>query len=239
MGIPHYFGIELPQRCLDLINELQGVAEQIYGGNRQDLGALTSTFLLSMSMPILNLPVERIERQIGLSGCEGYVDDRHISEKAVEAFQKTIQQGTLSQTPFYMQGAWRFIQSRGETRNIARGLPEEIAAALDTDVATSNAAAMPASQWISVVRNALAHGGIAYLDGRGRSSYDQPVKMYLFVSGKFGFGTCPHNPDAECRGERGPLTALNFLRITETDYRAFLELWVSWLEDAGIVNGEA
>jgi hypothetical protein len=65
-----------------------------------------------MSMPILNLPVERIERQIGQGDGEGYVDDRHISSRAVEAFQRTIQRGTLSQAPFYIQGAWRFFQYR-------------------------------------------------------------------------------------------------------------------------------
>ncbi len=29
---------------------------------RPDLGSLTTTFLISMSMPIINLPIERIER---------------------------------------------------------------------------------------------------------------------------------------------------------------------------------
>ena len=239
MGNPQHYGIELPQRGLALINGLWNAAARTYGGNRPDLGPLTSTFLLSMSMPILNLPVERIERQIGQGDGEGYVDDRHISRRAVEAFQRTIQRGTLSQAPFYKQGAWRFFRYHGGPMNIARELPENIASALDMDEAATNAGAMFASQWISVVRNALAHGGIAYLDERGRSSYDQPVKMYVFVSGKFDSGPCPHLPNAACRGEQGPLIALNFLRIAETDYRAFLELWVSWLEEAGIVNAAA
>jgi hypothetical protein len=236
MGNPQHFGIELPQRCLALLNGLWDQAARTYGGNQPELGPLTSTFLLSMSMPILNLPVERIERQIGQGDGEGYADDRHINGRAVEAFQRTIQQGTLSQAPFYKQGAWRFFQYRGGPINIARELPEEVPRGLDTDEAATNAGAMPASQWISVLRNALAHSGIAYLDERGRSSYGQPVKMYAFVSGKFDPGPCPHLPDAACRGERGSLIALNFLRIAETDYRAFLELWVSWLQEAEIVN---
>ena len=239
MGNPQHYGIELPQRCLALINGLWDEAARTYGGNRPDLGPLTSTFLLSMSMPILNLPVERIERQIGQGNGQGYADDRHISRRAVEAFQRTIQSGTLGEAPFYQPGAWRFFQYRGGARNIARGLPEDIAGFLDTDEAATRAGAMPASQWISVMRNALAHGGIAYLDERGRSSHDQPVKTYAFVSGKFDFGPCPNLPGATCRGERGPLAALNILRIAETDYRAFLEFWVLWLEETEILKAAA
>ncbi|NIA71262.1 hypothetical protein HBA54_21920 [Pelagibius litoralis] len=239
MGNPQHYGIELPQRCLALINGLGDVAAQAYGGNQPELGPLTSTFLLSMSMPILNLPVERIERQIVQGDGEGYADDRHVNISAVEAFQNIIQQGILSQAPFYKRGAWRFVQYRGGARNIARGLPADIASALDAAEAITNAGAMPASQWISVLRNALAHGGVAYLDEQGRSSYGKPVKMYAFVSGKFDFGPCPYHPEVACRGERGPLIALNFLRITETDYRDFLELWVSWLERVGIAKAAA
>ncbi len=237
MGRPNHYGIELPRRCLTLIEELWSVATETYG-DQPDLGPLTSTFLLSMSMPILNLPVERIERQIGRNDGEGYVDDRHISERAVEAFQRTIQRGALCEAPFYRDGAWRFYQYPGAA-NIARELPEQIVSELSKDVAVKNAGKMPASQWISIVRNALAHGGIAYLDDQGRSRGDRPVKMYAFVNGKFDSGLCPHFSGAVCRGERGPLQALNFLRIAENDYRTFLELWVSWLNEVGIVNAAA
>jgi len=239
MGNPQHYGIELPQRCLALINGLWDEAAQTRDSDQLDLGPLTSTFLLSMSMPILNLPVERIERQIGQGNGEGYADDRHINEAATKAFQMTIQRQTLNEAPFYKHGAWRFLQYHGEAMNIARKLPEGIASDLNKDEAVTNAGAMPASQWISIVRNALAHGGIAYLDERGRSSYDQPIKMYAFVSGKYDSGPCPNLSSQACRGERGPLIALNFLRIAETDYRTFLELWVSWLKEAQIVNAGA
>ena len=36
---------------------------------------------------------------------------------------------------------------------------------------------MATSQWCSILRNAIAHGGIAYLNENGRSSYGEPVKM--------------------------------------------------------------
>jgi hypothetical protein len=49
--------------------------------DRPDLGSLTTTFLISMSMPIITLPIERIERHRDATG-QGYADDRHIDEDA-------------------------------------------------------------------------------------------------------------------------------------------------------------
>lgn len=82
-------------------------------------------------MPIINLPVERIERQIGLGDFEGYVDDRHVSAQAVGAFRDVIQRGNLKHAPFYQHGAWRFAECQAVRINLARGLPEDIASALD------------------------------------------------------------------------------------------------------------
>lgn len=239
MGNPQHYGIELPKRCLTLIDELWGTASQIRGGDRPDLGPLTTTFLVSMSMPIINLPVERIERQIGLGDFEGYVDDRYLSAEAVDAFRDVIMRGSLGDTPFYQHGAWRFSEYRGEPLNLARGLPEDLASALDRPDAAEAAAAMNANQWMSILRNALAHGGIVYLDDHGRSTYDKPVKMVGFASGKFANGTCPYAKNEDCRGIRGDLTALRIMRISEEDYRDFLRKWVAWLGMTGIDEATA
>ncbi len=127
-----------------------------------------------------------------------------------------------------MDGVWRFAcYEEPPFPNIANGVPEHVAAELGTEKAAQNAADMPASQWCSVLRNALAHGGIAYLDAQGRSSYGQPVKMYAFVSGKY---------DGSSKESPKPLTAVNFLRISEVDYYDFLRRWVNWLRETGIAR---
>ena len=82
---------------------------------------------------------------------------------------------------------------------------------------------METSQWCSTLRNALAHGGIAYLDERGRSSYDRPVTMYAFISQKY---------EGPCDQRR--LVGANILRISEAHYRDFLRRWVAWLQQLGI-----
>lgn len=231
MGNPRHYSIELPGRCIELIERLWPAVSEIHGGEHPELGPLTSTFLLSMSMPIINVPLERIERHINKPDGAAYADDRPLSEDAVKAFQSVIQKGKLHDSPFYDEGAWHFLSIKGKRMpNIAHGLPEDWGKALGGDDATKNAHNMPAAQWISVLRNAMAHGGIAYLDENGQSSHGAPVKMYAFVSGKYAKPKCQH-ADADCRFGMGELESLNILRISEEAYRTFLQKWVAWLSD--------
>ncbi|WP_139250828.1 hypothetical protein [Palleronia salina] len=239
MGNPQHYSIELPSRCLDLINGLWSAASNLYGGAHPDLGPLTSTFLVSMSMPILNIPLERIERQIDKNDGEAYADDRHLNPEAVEAFMKVIRKGKLGDAPFYKDGTWRFHPLRdGPFPNISDGLPDSLAEALESEDAIKAARVMPASQWVSLLRNAMAHGGIAYLDENGRSRHGTPVKMFAFVSGKYGKPKCEF-ADAACRFGMGKLDGLNFLRISEDDYRSFLGDWVAWLVASKIAKQAA
>lgn len=239
MGNPQHYSIELPSRCLALINGLWPEASKLHGGESPELGPLTSTFLISMSMPILTIPLERVERQIDKAEDQAYADDRHLGTKAAEEFVEVIRKGKLGATPFYKDGTWRFVCVRNRPfPNIANGLPDELAAALSSVEAENAARDMPASQWVSILRNAMAHGGIAYLDENGRSSYGTPVKMFAFVSGKYAKPKCEH-AEADCRFGMGKLEGLNILRISETDYRQFLVAWVEWLAATKITKMSA
>ena len=227
MGNPANYSLELPERCLQLLDALWPHAQATRQVERPDLGPLTSTFLISMSMPIINLPIERIERRSG-NEASHYASDRPIDPAAASAIVETLQKRPFGDAPFFADGAWRFVSCvKPPFPNIARGLPETIAAELDSEDAARKAAGIPASQWCSVLRNALAHGGIAYLNEQGRSSYEEPVKMYAFVSGTY---------DLMSKKRPKPLTAIHFLRISETDYRDFLRRWVAWLQDSGIAK---
>jgi hypothetical protein len=227
MGNPANYSLELPERCLLLLDGLWPQAQATFQPNHRNLGPLTSTFLISMSMPIINLPIERIER------CDGgenlhYANDRPIDPKAAEAITEILQKGFLKDAPFFVDGAWRFVNSDSPPfPNIAHGLPEPIAEKLCEADAARSAANMPVSQWSSILRNALAHGGVAYLDEHGKSCYEKPVKMYAFVSGKY---------DEACNEKKKPLIKVNFLRISETDYYDFLRRWVDWLKMSGIAK---
>lgn len=229
MGQPNHYSIELPERRLQLIEGLWEQAERIHDGNRPDLGPLTTTFPISMAMLIINLPIERIERHINKD--PGYSDDRKINEKAVEAFDTVVRKGTLAAAPFYEDRAWSFLALHEEPIfNIADGIPQKTADRLGSDEAIENARQMFANQWVSILRNALAHGSIVYLDEYGRSSHGRPVKMYAFVSGKYGRRDCQHG-EGHCTTGLGNLEGLNILRIREDNFRSFLRKWAEWLQE--------
>jgi hypothetical protein len=223
MGNPRHFSLELPQRCLQLIEELWPCAETIRPEFKPELGALTTTFLISMSMPIINLPVERIERYKDAKD-QGYADDRHLNAGMARAIADVLGGHKFKKAPFFISDAWSFATRDAESLfNIADLIPDDLAIELGTERAIDRAAQMPTSQWCSVLRNALAHGGIAYLDDAGASSFNKPVKMYAFISGKFD-------------DDEDTLIGLNILRISESNYRAFLKKWVRWLRAAELTE---
>jgi hypothetical protein len=76
----------------------------------------------------------------------------------------------------------------------------------------------PALRILTDLPNALAHGGIAYLDERGHHT-DGQAAMLAFVG-------------AVMTG--GRITGVNVLRIGERDYWKFLAAWAAWLREAGV-----
>ncbi|MGM4960873.1 hypothetical protein ACT4MK_36775 [Bradyrhizobium barranii] len=210
---------------MTLINELLPTTANIFA-DRDDraLGGLSSTFLLSMAGPMLTLPIERIERQLQRKEREGYADDRQLNPTLRDALKNELGGGRFQRTPFFAPGQWSFKEWPADI-NIANGMPIELCTALGADEAFAQAAALETSRWCSCLRNALAHGGIAYLNENGHSSYDGgPVQMFCFVSGKY----------AE-RGDETPV-ALNCLRIREEHFLDFLQRWVNWLEESSVMQ---
>jgi hypothetical protein len=174
-----------------------------------------------MSYPIINLPIERIERHSSRQEQE-YADDRHIDSKLAVTVWRDLGGKKLREASFFTSGAWSFCQS--EVFNISDGLPERYAEILASPEAHTSASAMDTSRWCSALRNALAHGGVAYLNEHGRYAYEAPVSMYLFASGRY-----------RKEEDRQVLVRLNLLRIKEVDYRNFLRSWVKWLQVSGAV----
>ena len=134
----------------------------------------------------------------------------------------------MRRSPFFIPDAWSFaFRDATSPFNAAEEFPEDLAEELTTKQAKLKAARMETSQWCSTLRNALAHGGIAYLDESGRSSYNRPVAMYAFISRKYE------------GSDQKKLIGANILRISEINYRDFLRKWVAWLERLGIARDVA
>jgi hypothetical protein len=223
LGNPSHYSLELPDRCLQLINALWPHVERLPECGRPDAGPLTTTFLLAMAMPIIILPVERLERhfQRGIDE-EGYADDGPINPTGLaKTVAKALGGGPVSKSYFFVPEAWSYSYWPEPTLNIARGLPIELTARLSTPSAHKSAGELAASLWCSVLRNALAHGGVSYLDREGRPTVGERAEMLCFVSG--------HKVD-------NTLIGLRCLRIREADFLHFLRRWVKWLNSSGITK---
>lgn len=224
MGNPQHFSLELPQRCLQLLNDLYldlPVAESC----GQTPLKLKATFLLAISMPMINLPLERINkyRDDGHTNVHpvGHMNDAPLNEGLGKAIKKAIDpEIALKAAPFFKSGAWRYHKLPKENGfpNLAKvGLPQAIAQQLRED--KSDAGSLISTKlFCDILRNSLAHGGVLFLNEHGESADRDPVRMFAFVS-----TNRMNNPDA-----------LHILRIGMKEYRTFLGSWANWLKRSGL-----
>lgn len=109
------------------------------------------------SMPI-NLPFERISLPQQKNG-RSCADDRGKDPELSKAIISTL--GKKFREPqFYSPGAWSCYYCETDRFDIADWLPSRIVEGVATPEAEKRASEEPISQWVFVLRNALAHGGI-------------------------------------------------------------------------------
>lgn len=219
MGNPTHFSLEVPKRAHQLLRDLY---EQLTDSEGTRL-PLKATFLLSVSMPIVILPIVilPIERILKYRRkAEGHMNDAVLNPRLANAVDRAIDlEGKVHEAKFFT-GPWQYASLKKEQGfpNLAvDGLPDVVVEQLDSPEAIEDARSLSAHRFCGILRNALAHGGVLYLDEHGHSCSGAPVRRFAFVS-----TDRPNNP-----------TKLHFLRIKMADYRAFLQCWVDWL------NGEA
>jgi hypothetical protein len=213
-----HYSRDLPKRCERLIERLMPVVEGGLPGDGDFGGPLKTTFLLALATPMLILPVERMFKRSGVAD-DWELDDR-IDARVAEILGS---ERPFGKAPFAGAG-WGYI-SRAAPFNIAGGWPPEHLDRLGSREAGE--AAQNASAWriLKDLRNALAHGGVAYLDGHGRNSEGEAV-MLAFAGAIM---------------KDGKIVALNLLRVHQDDFRRFLSDWSKWISatDVTYVLSEA
>lgn len=205
-----------------LIEVLLPRAEQVRMPGAEHLGPLTTTFLLALATPMILLPLERVRRhQDGEIGA--YMNERPLDGELAGAVDLALGGRCLNQSPFYTGGQWHFATMPDAGENFALHFPAELEQALEDAAAEQAAANMPAEQWSSCLRNALAHGGVVYLDEYGRQSNGGSATSLAFISARYPRGEGQQAPDQ-----------LRALRIKETDFLSFLRQWAQWLGEVGL-----
>jgi hypothetical protein len=200
MGVPYHTSRDVPGRCLWLIDRLYANVQTITAPHEADLGPLDATFLFAMSILILTLPIERLERHRRKEelGRQGYMDDRPLDPLAAKEIDAVLggDATAFNASPFYIPSAWRFASiAYSQEHNLALEFPATLAAELSGQAAVSAADHLSARAWMNCLRNALAHGGIVYFDAEGRQTHGQPTRMMGFVSAEYPNGNMRKPPE--------------------------------------------
>lgn len=215
LGRPVHYSMEIAARCEDLIELLVDQTGSDPKLLERWRGPLRTTFLLAMSAPMVVLPMERLFKPVLRKA--GVADDSKLDEVVGDRVLSTFaDRRPFKQADFYETKAWSYIDAT--TRfPVAEVWPSEIFDQLDTTEASEAAGAAPTLDILECLRNALAHGGIAYLDDRGRQSDDATHML--------GFASYPGFKRWD---------ELRILRISVDGYQRFLAAWSKWLAESGI-----
>lgn len=214
MGRPTHYSTEIAKRCQRLIERLVEQVEHDAALADEFRGPLRTTFLLAMSTPMVVLPMERLYKPI--IGRAGVADDTRLDPSVEARVRMTFDGKKFGETPFFTAGDWSYVEARPYF-SVADPWPPEAFDELDRAQAAEAAVNASAKDIMECLRNALSHGGVAYLDARGRQSED--------ATNMLGFASYPSSRRT---------TELRLLRITVDGYQQFLNLWSGWLANSGI-----
>ena len=214
MGRPVHYSTEIASRCQRLIERLVQQVEDDAVLAEEFRGPLRTTFLLAMSTPMIVLPMERLYK--ASVGLPGVADDTKLDAAVDDRVHTTFENTKFGDSPFFCDGEWSYVEAMPYFP-VADVWPWEAFDKLDSAYVSKEAATAPTKDVVGCLRNALSHGGIAYLDRRGRHSEDA-TKMLGFAS----------YPSIRRKAE------LRLLRITVDGFQTLLGLWSRWLTDNGI-----
>jgi hypothetical protein len=167
---------------------------------------------------MIALPVERIFKPT--RGKDVVADDRALSAGLSGEVNRVFDGKTkFKECAFFSKGDWGLVRDV-RPFNIAEWGNKEVFEQLASEAAKKAAAEETAKFMLIHLRNALAHGGIAYLDKHGRQT-DQTAAMLCFVSARLDRNT-------------QDLAGLHISRVSEAGFHTFLSAWCEWIEKADV-----
>lgn len=217
MGRPIHYSAEVPVRCQALIDMLGPQVEQESDAHGRWGGPLKTTFLVAMATPMIVLPIERIFKP-ARPHHEGLADDRELDPQLTDLVSTWLaKDAPFGAAPFFEPDVWSYVPSI-DPFDVARDWPQRALDALGSSTASQVAAGAPARDILLTLRNALAHGGVTYLDKHGGHTH--------FSTNMLGFASFAksHRPE------------LRLLRVSVVGFEAFLRSWAGWLASSGVLD---
>jgi hypothetical protein len=204
--VPERFAVEYPLRCLELLNMLEPQARRAH---------LVGSFSLLVGAAAFVIPYERLQRRhpLKLAESEGGLSAslaRFDSKKSDLFLTATAWRGV----PL---GEWRFSRIMKFPEYTSRWEDEDGSHPMSTD-AKNSIETRRVGEVLRVLRNALAHGNVVYLDESGFETRGKHVQSLGFLS--------RYEESAESRAVS---ETYRLVVTTEENFLQFLKVWVVWL----------
>jgi hypothetical protein len=216
MGRPNHYSKDVAERCRRLLVELRPVIESDSGAIQRYGGPLTTTFLLAMGTPMLVFPLERLKKPFDMKQQRRVASDRGLDTALTTEVERVFDLSFVK-APFGAADGWSCVQGWKPPFNLAHSWPKQILARLASPEAVEIAANAKVRFVLDVLRNALAHGGVYYLDRHGWNS-DGEAAMLAFVGATTS----------------GVIQGFDVLRVHQEHFYDFLLAWSDWLSGSGI-----
>jgi hypothetical protein len=198
--IPDRFVTEYPARCLQLLAAVEPKANEL---------DLVGTFAILLATSMLTVPFERLrihhplfEDPGGLAGALAGMLKRPWCEAAVCAGASPAE--------------WRFSRIMGDPNEVGGWRDEADRPSISLEANTI--AKRTSMDVVRVLRNALAHGNIVYLNEDGREIAGARVAFLGFLSRY-----------EENEEQRGRAETYRLVAVREAHFLQFIKDWAGWI----------
>lgn len=203
--VPERFITEYPARCMDLFALLEPVARE---------KQLVGSFSLVVATSVFLIPYERMKAAHPLNeGAPG--------EGLYDAIRQ-VERQPFHEAPFW-EGAlihpWRFTRIMNDA-NWTQGWRDNAGQHPMHAHAENTIVRRTVGDVLRVVRNALAHGNVVYLDENGFETKGAPVQYLAFLS--------RYEESAE---QRRQSETYRLAVTTEEGFLTFVKAWAGWLTE--------
>jgi hypothetical protein len=200
--IPARFVVEYPLRCLELLQALEPTARK---------RKLLASFSLLAASGIFTIPYSRLKEHSHPLGepprCRSLYDALRIINK-----QKFLGAEFWRET---QPGPWRFSRIVSRPNSTINWRDERGLHPMRAD-AQNMIGTCKVREVLWVIRNALAHGNIVYLDESGNESWGAEVRYLAFLT-----------RHEELRAP--PPKSYDLVTATEESFLDFVKSWANWL----------
>jgi hypothetical protein len=199
--IPDRFVTEYPARCLELLDALEPIAHE-----REMLG----TFSVLMAGSVLTIPLERLAKHHPI--------DSEYGSDLFQALRKLEKQQWLA-ADFWggaPSGAWHFARVVTDPNDVAGWRNENDVHSVQEGANTIRSRKV--SIVLRVLRNALAHGNIVYLNEHGHETAGTQLHSIGFLT---RYEETPEQRDVGC--------TYRLVAVPEAEFLFFVKCWARWL----------